>query len=260
MRIAYIGIDLFFPALQKLVECGNEIIEIFTCKTDNVTEFNVNMIKFANDNNIPYALDRITIHDFVRLKEKGCQAVLCAGYYYKIPEYDDIPTVNIHPTLLPYGRGSWPMPYDILNNRKTGGVTIHKVSEGFDEGDILLQQSFELSADETHETLMKKVYEALEDMLPSLTKNFNFIYKNATPQLNGGVYLPAPDKSMYTVSYDMDVLTADKILRAFYGYECYYVDKNHNEHLILKGRATSETEKTADAVHKYQLKNGYIVL
>lgn len=260
MRIAYIGIDLFFPALQKLVECDNEIIEIFTCKTDNVTEFNIDIIKFANDNNIPYTLNRITITDFVRLKEKGCEAVICAGYYYKIPVYDDIPTVNIHPTLLPYGRGSWPMPYDILNDQKTGGVTIHKVTDGFDEGDILLQKSFDISPEETHETLMKKVYSALEEMLPVLMNDFVRLYKNATPQLNGGVYLPAPNKSMYTVSYDMDVLTADKILRAFYGYECYYVDKNHNEYLILKGRATLGTEKTADNVHKYQLKNGYIVL
>ncbi len=259
MRIAYIGIDLFLPALKRIVECGNQIIEIFTCKTDNITEFNIGIIDFAKNNNVPYTLDRITLSDFVRLKNKGCEAVVCAGYYYKIPTYEDIPTVNIHPTLLPYGRGSWPMPYDILNKREKGGVTIHKVTAGFDEGDILLQQSFNISHDETHETLMLKVYEALEDMLPTLTANFTALYKNAIPQSSDGVYLAAPDKSMFTVRYDMDAITADRILRAFYGYECYYLDEDGNEHLVIKARAVTEVEKTAKNKNKYPLKDGFII-
>ena len=260
MRIAYIGIDLFFSVLKKIVECGNEIIEIFTCKTDNVTEFNIDTIKFANDNVIPYTLDRITTSDFIRLKEKGCEAVFCAGYYYKIPVFDDIPTINIHPTLLPYGRGSWPMPYDILNNRKTGGVTIHKVSEGFDEGDILLQKSFDISPDETHETLMLKVNEKLREMIPILIAEFDKIYNNATPQSSDGVYLAAPDKNMFTIRFDMDVESADRVLRAFFGYECYYIDQENKEHLIIKGRATKDAKTINDVICKYPLSDGYVII
>lgn len=235
LKIAYIGIDLFLPVLKELIKCGCEVLEIFTCKTDNITEFNTGIIELAEINNITYTLDRIKISDFIRLKEKNCEAVICAGYYYKIPVFHEIPTVNIHPTLLPYGRGPWPMPYDILNERKEGGVTVHKVEEGFDEGDILMQTDFSISSEETHETLMEKVYEKLSYMIPDLVKNFLYYYNNAIPQKEG-VYLPEPDENMYTILPDMNVETADRILRAFYGYICYYKE-NNVKHALLKARA-----------------------
>ena len=142
MKIAYIGIDLFLPALEFLKKINCEVLEIFSCPTDNFTEFNTGIINFAKQYNIPYKLEKISENDFERLYNKGCEAVICAGYYYKIPVYKKIPSVNIHPSLLPYGRGSWPMPYEILLDNRKSGVTIHKISSALDEGDILLQRYF----------------------------------------------------------------------------------------------------------------------
>ena len=256
MKIAYIGIDLFLPALKELINCGCEVLEIFTCKTDNLTEFNTGIINIAQEKNIRYTLERITIADFERLKKINCQAVICAGYYYKIPVFKDIPTINIHPTLLPYGRGSWPMPYDILNERKEGGVSIHKVVDGFDEGDILMQEGFGISANETHKTLMEKVYDKLSYMLPELIENFFYYYNNAIPQQEG-LYLPEPDENMYTILPTMNVKTADKILRAFYGYMCYY-KYDDTKYALLKARAVKCLD---DCNHKtkFPLSDGYII-
>ena len=47
MKIAYIGIDLFFPALKELEKQGCEILKIFNCKTDNITEFNTKIVGYA---------------------------------------------------------------------------------------------------------------------------------------------------------------------------------------------------------------------
>ncbi len=52
MKVAYIGLDLFYPALETLKKLGCEIVEIFTCETDNVTEFNQQICNFAKKNNI----------------------------------------------------------------------------------------------------------------------------------------------------------------------------------------------------------------
>ena len=78
MKIAYIGIDLFAPALEILLSEGCELLELFTCRTDNLTEFNSKVISIAQNAGVPYKLDRITIADFVRIKEKGCEAVILA--------------------------------------------------------------------------------------------------------------------------------------------------------------------------------------
>lgn len=231
MKIAYIGIDLFYPALENLCRLGCEIAKIFTCETDNVTEFNEKIIAFAEKRHIPYSLKRITREDITELSRIGCDFAVCAGYYYRIPPSSALPIVNIHPSLLPMGRGSWPMPLAILNRLSESGVTIHKIAEGFDTGDILLQRRFCLSERETLVGFMEKVYDLLPEMLFELTENFDVLYKNAKPQ-GEGEYLEAPSENDYTVMSDMTYDDADLILRAFLGYECIYRSRNAKYKMI----------------------------
>ena len=253
MKIVYIGIDLFYPTLVALTENGCEIEKIFTCKTDNITEFNTQVIGYAKENNIPYTIERIKTEDINELIENGVEAIICAGYYYLIPVVKDIPMINIHPTLLPVGRGLWPMPIIIMEGHKKSGVTFHKIEKEFDTGDIILQREFAVDIDENHVTYMNKVNALVKEMLEELISNFNNLYESAVPQ-GRGEYIKAPDESSYTISNDMSVKEADLILRAFYGYECYYKTKNVNI-CVINGRAV-EFKKEG---YKYlDLKDGYI--
>lgn len=253
MKIAYIGIDLFYPALETLKDLGCEILEIFTCRTDNVTEFNTKIITFAESYSIPYTTSRITNRDIERLIKKGCNAAFCGGYYFKIPADTPLPIVNIHPSLLPVGRGPWPMPISILRGDKKSGVTIHKIAEGFDTGDILLQREFLLDADETHQSFMEKANAVLPSMLEKLLKNFDQIYSSAKTQ-GDGEYWEMPEPQRYTVTSDMTVCEADVILRAFYGYECIY-RTNDKESIIIGGRAVRDNHKQDT---EFPLVDGYI--
>lgn len=234
MKIAYIGIDLFFTALESLENCGCEIEEIFTCETDNKTEFNLKICDFAKKKNIPCQMTRITRDDVERLKKAGCELVVCAGYYFKIPANTGLPIVNIHPSLLPVGRGSWPMPQTILKGMKKSGVTVHKIAEGFDTGDILLQKEFDLDEQESLVSFMEKVYALIPSMMEELVKNFHELWRNARAQ-QGEEYWEAPTESDMTVRADMTAQEADRVLRAFLGYECYYEGKERFE--IIGGRA-----------------------
>jgi methionyl-tRNA formyltransferase len=51
---------------------------------------------------------------------------------------------NIHPSLLPKYRGSSPMIYAIRNQDRETGVSIIKLAEKMDSGDILSQARFSL--------------------------------------------------------------------------------------------------------------------
>lgn len=238
MKIAYIGIDLFYPALEELCRLGCEIAEIFTCETDNETEFNEKIIEFAECEGIPYSLKRITREDIGRLVREGCDFAICAGYYYHIPSDSGFPIVNIHPSLLPKGRGSWPMPWAILDGLSESGVTIHKIAEGFDTGDILLQQRFRLSENETLVGFMEKACACLPEMLLELTENFDELYRNAKPQ-GEGEYLEAPSEEDFTVTPHMTADKTDLILRAFLGYECIY-DTGNAKYRMIGGKVTSQ--------------------
>ncbi len=253
MRIAYIGIDLFYTALEKLYDLGCEVMEIFTCEVDNIYEFNLKICDFAEKHNIPISKKPINYQDIQRLLDSGCDMAICGGYYFKIPHDTNLPIVNIHPSLLPVGRGSWPMAQSILWGHKSSGVTIHKIAEGFDTGDILVQREFQIDADETHKTFMEKANDIIAEMLPELLKNFDDLYKNAKEQ-GEGEYWKAPTEADFTITPDMTVEQADLILRAFYGYECIYKNKE-NSRIIIGGRAVLSNALNG---REFPLVDGYI--
>lgn len=253
MKIAYIGIDLFLPALVSLHKCGCEIAEIFTCETDNVTEFNTEITAFAVSHNIPYTTSRISREDIKRLKESGVEAAVCGGYYYRIPVDKELPMVNIHPSLLPMGRGSWPMPVCILRGEKRSGVTVHKIAEGFDTGDILLQRAFDVADDENLETFMEKASRIASELMVELAANFSELYKNALPQ-GEGEYISAPQETDWTVDSDMSFEDADRILRAFYGYECVF-RAGDKKYTMIGAKAVSGENQN----ERFRIKDGYIL-
>ena len=57
--------------------------------------------------------------------------------------------VNLHASLLPDYRGAAPIPRAILDGRGLSGVTVIKMDEGVDTGDILAQREIRLDEDET---------------------------------------------------------------------------------------------------------------
>ena len=151
------------------------------------------------------------------------------------------------------------MPYEILSGNKKSGVTIHKITSGFDEGDILLQKEFLLSENENHDTFMQKVYDVLVNMLDFLISDFNSLYLNAIPQEGNATYLPVPDKLMSTVDVQTDMKTADKVFRAFYGYECYY-STGKTSYILIKPFVLENINHLNDNIYAFfPLKNGYAV-
>lgn len=68
--------------------------------------------------------------------------------------------LGTHPSILPKNRGSAAIPWQILNNEKISGVTLFFLEESVDSGDIVAQEVFELSENETASTLYKKVINA----------------------------------------------------------------------------------------------------
>jgi len=253
MRFAYAGFDMMLPALRTLTECG-ELMKLFTCRVDGDFETNNGVIAAAESVGAPYTLDRITQLDIDELIEGGCELLISAGYYHRIPVDARLPMVNIHPSLLPYGRGAWPMPLAILDRLTHSGVTVHKTEESFDTGDILMQRSFELDDDETLESFMDKVNALLPDMMRELTSDFGRLWDEARPQ-GEGEYQAEPDPMDRIITAESDAEYADRVLRAFYGYRAYYSDGTD---LIPIRRGTAY--RSCDSSKGLKLRDGYIIV
>jgi len=64
--------------------------------------------------------------------------------------------INCHPSLLPAHRGSNPYASVLKNGETRTGITFHLMSEKIDTGEILLQKEFEISDEDTGETIRNK--------------------------------------------------------------------------------------------------------
>lgn len=73
---------------------------------------------------------------------------------FEIPEYG---TINLHASLLPDYRGAAPINWCLMNNEKYTGVSIIKINEKIDYGNILMQEKVLIDKDEDFETLKNKL-------------------------------------------------------------------------------------------------------
>ncbi len=75
---------------------------------------------------------------------------------------DDIinnyPCICLHPSPLPKYRGGSPLQHQIIAGEKTSAVTLFKMDEGIDTGDILYQKEFSLNGD------LKDIYKRIGDI------------------------------------------------------------------------------------------------
>lgn len=78
---------------------------------------------------------------------------------------------NIHPTLLPKYSGLNPWEDIFKNNEKISGVTIHRITEKVDMGEIICQQEFVI---ETTDNILTARYKA--DRIAAVMIN-GFIHK-----------------------------------------------------------------------------------
>lgn len=75
-------------------------------------------------------------------------------------EMPQIGCIGMHPTLLPKGRGRASVPWAILKNLDETGVTMFRLDEGVDTGDIIDQVVIPLNSTITATELYQKVKEA----------------------------------------------------------------------------------------------------
>jgi len=115
--------------------------------------------KFAVINSIPiYPTESVSDPSFLHLANSLAPDIIVSIYFneiikkqlLEIPKYG---CINIHRALLPKYRGPCSAFWQLANGEKVSGVTIHYIDEGTDTGDIILQQRYDITPQDTHHTL-----------------------------------------------------------------------------------------------------------
>jgi methionyl-tRNA formyltransferase len=220
MRIAYFGGDMFYSCMEQLLKTGHEIIALFTvAPNENEYDSTQNVCRQAEALGIPITRSKPTAEDISELQRNKCDMILVAGYSYKIPAWEGENIkygINIHPSLLPEGAGPMPLPFVITKGLKRTGVTLHKLSQEWDAGDIVLQESFPLFGNENLEGLLCDSQKLAVRLLERFLESPKQFWDNASPQTRQeGNYWPMPTSEDLTADFGQDVKTVSRYLRTF---------------------------------------------
>lgn len=110
-----------------------------------------------------------------QLRRMNVNYIVLAGFLWLMPqrvvEEFGRNMLNIHPSLLPKygGKGMYGMRVHeavIAAGECLSGITIHRVNEFYDDGDVVCRQTCEVRPDDTPETLAQRVHELEYEWYP----------------------------------------------------------------------------------------------
>ena len=225
MRIVFAGTPKFaVKSLSVLNQSEHEVVAVY-CQPDRpkgrgkvLTACPVKI--FAEENNLLV----IQPED---LKDKQSQTQLAllnpdimvvAAYGQILPkdvlQIPKLGCLNIHASLLPRWRGAAPIERAILEGDKETGISIMKMNEGLDTGDILFEKKCTISNLETAQTLhdtlsnigANAILETL-NMLPTL--------KARPQQNNDATYAEKVTKDEAQIDWHQSAEQISRVIRAF---------------------------------------------
>lgn len=172
----------------------------------------------AVEENVYFYSDKIDINLLENLKSK-----LIISYNYKhivpknIIDYVGGNIINLHTSYLPWNKGSSPNIWSFIDDTPKG-ITIHKLVEKLDAGNIIAQKIIEF--DENIDTL-ESSYNKLNTEIVNLLKDIydDIISKNyiEIPQIGQGSYHTTKDLKDYIQGNDIDYSMTIKNFRQIYG-------------------------------------------
>ncbi|MCD8096091.1 MAG: methionyl-tRNA formyltransferase [Ruminococcus sp.] len=181
MKIVFMGTpDFAVTALDKLYQSEHEVLAVFTQPDKpkgrgyKLVPPPVKQFAITHDTPVfqPASLKKDADEVIEKLKSFTPDCIVVAAYGKILPkEVLDIPRlgcVNIHASLLPRYRGAAPIQRAILNGEKVTGITLMKMDEGLDTGDILLQKEIEIGENDTSSDMFVKLALLGADMLSEL--------------------------------------------------------------------------------------------
>lgn len=134
---------------------------------------------------------------------------LIYGFSYKLPsQVFSIPSIgcfNIHFSLLPAYAGPDPIFWQIRNGEQMGGITIHRVDENFDSGEIVMQQQMPFIPGESWGICNSRYSTVVLNMLVSLIANLQADHQLKAQQsrLSKASYFPRPVIEDLLINWDI---------------------------------------------------------
>lgn len=190
LKVIFMGTPEFsLPVLEGLNSKYNVIMVV--CQPDRPSNRGVvqySPVKdFAIKNNIKVFQPVNVKNEYHEILSEKPDLIVTCAYGQIIPkeilDYPKYGCINVHASLLPKLRGGAPIHRAIIEGHKETGITIMKMKEKMDAGDIISQVKTEILDDDTVGTLHDKLSVLARDLLLStipniISGNINLVRQN----------------------------------------------------------------------------------
>lgn len=164
MRIAFFGTSEFaIPAFRELIGSKHEVVALVTQpdrKRGRSLKLSPTPTKVvAETHSIPvYQPENASGSEAIEHYKKLSADLFVVIAFGQILKKEALAApklmaINLHGSLLPKYRGAAPTNWAIINGDKTSGVSVIKMNERMDEGDIILKREIAIEEDDTNITL-----------------------------------------------------------------------------------------------------------
>lgn len=164
--------DMGCTGIQALLDAGYDIEAIFT-HPDNAGENNFfgSVARLAAEQGITVYAPEDVNHPLWVDRIRAMAPEVIFSFYYRNLLCDEILNLalkgafNLHGSLLPKYRGRAPLNWVLVNGEKETGVTLHRMTNRADAGDIVAQQSVAIADSDVALTLHRKLCAASQTLL-----------------------------------------------------------------------------------------------
>ncbi len=185
LKVIFMGTpDFAVPVLQKLIE-NTQVVLVVTQPDKLIGRKQIltptPIKKVALEYNIPVFQPQKIRSDYDTIVNSNADIVITCAYGQIIPkailDYPRLGCINVHASLLPKYRGGAPIHWCLINGEEKTGITIMYMAEKMDNGDIISQEEYTISATDNvgtlHEKLSKIGANLLISTLPSIIEGTN---------------------------------------------------------------------------------------
>ena len=177
MGVVFIGSQLIgHNCLKAMLDLGVNVDSVFTFKPDPHENWIASVDSLAEKNNIPLFYNEDLTENII--KKINPEMILVVGYRKIFPnEIIHIPkygVIGLHASLLPHLRGQAPLNWAILNGDSKAGITMFKMDDGIDTGNIVGQKeiNIEITTDiiELKEKISDLAVQLVNEYVPLILK------------------------------------------------------------------------------------------
>ena len=167
----------------------------------------------------------------------------------------DIPSVgavNVHPSLLPEYRGPAPIQWALFNGEKETGITVIKMSERMDAGNMIHQERAAIMAQEDAHALSDRLSQRVAEILPGIVDDIGAhgLQEGILQDEEKATYVPMLMKEMGKIDWQSAALGIERQVKALVEWPTAYTFLDGRQLKVFAARTNGFGKKGQPGVIK----------